>query len=803
MVEDSGSLQRELVKLHRRVADRLRATSYDAVELLTSAAQRSPTRRSPGPWCCTCRSGSPRRSWPSPGPWPCGAEFTVILGLTGVLRADAAVRDAVTAITGDPGPTPPKAPTAQLVRHHSDSDDEVRGVVHGVLDVLQQTPAHRIAVLHAAALPYARLLHEQLAAAGVQANGPGVAAVDERALPRGLLDILALPADLPRAEVFRALSHAPVRDPATGRRIPVGRWERVSRLAGVVGGTDWQRRLRRFADEQLAVIEDPERGGSDGRRRDAEAAFALSAFGTALGRRLTEGGGLASWPALAWWAVELFHDLYGGPADLAHLPSEERYAAAVLENVLPGLGPLGTLEERADRALFVEVLTEELRSARPRVGRFGEGVFVGPISAAVGLSVDVAFVLGLSEDAYPGRTHVEALLPERIRDTVAGLPGSRENLDRQQRDLLAAFMSAERVIASFARGDLRRNTLRLPSRFLLPTLRELGGDRRLAATRWATAESERIDGAPSYAATLGRSPRPATDQEWRVRSIATGGGRDPVTAAAVDLLSARAGTEFTRFDGNLGGGHRPARSAAARAVSPTALESYADCPHAYFVRAAAAGRAARAAGGDHRDQRRWTSAPSCTRRIDEFVPGARPVARPYGEPWTHAQRAALRTIAHDQGRRVRAPRAAPATRCCGQHERSSHPGRPGPMLDDDNRWRVEHGRPGGGQRAGVRHARRRPPVTLPLPSGRTVRMRGSADKVDQARRRRPAGHRHQDRQRSAGSTACENDPVGAGTKLQLPVYAYAARANGWASIRCVAAVLVRPQGPRRRIAVRV
>ena len=531
-----------------------------------------------------------------------GVECTVILGLTGVQRADTAVRESVAAVTGQPLPDGPRPPTAHRILHHSDSDDEVRGIVHEVLDALADTPAHRIAILYARARPYARLLHEQLTAAGVLVNGPGVVAVDERAISRGLLGVLALGPDLPRAEAFRALSEAPTRDPATGRRIPMARWERISRMAGVVGGPDWDRRLRRFADDQRAAAEESDRtrrvrrSDSGSGRCDGAVRVRRRARSTARRRRRAH---------LLARAGELGARTVPRPV---RRPGRSRAAAAG-----------GAVCGRGDRAdLAAPGRPGHPRDpCGPRAARRGPDRGA-PLGAATGRPVrrgslrradlrsdrnvaDTVFVLGLSEDTYPGATHVEALLPDRIRDAVPGLPGSRDRLDAKHRELLAALMSADQVVASFARGDLRRNTLRLPSRWLLPTLRELTGDQRLAATRWSDASSPKVVGGPSYAATLGRSPRPATGQEWRVRAVATGARADPVTAAAVDLLAARAGNEFTRYDGNLtAAAGLPDPGADGVLLSATRLESYAVCPHAYFVQRLLRRAAAGAAGGDHR-----------------------------------------------------------------------------------------------------------------------------------------------------------------------------------------------------------
>ena len=157
-------------------------------------------------------------------------------------------------------------------------------------------------------------------------------------------------------------------------------------------------------------------------------------------------------------------------------------------------------------------------------------MFVGPISAAIGLDLDVVYVLGLSEDVYPGRLHEDPLLPEAARTAAAGeLAMSRDRLDAKHRHLLAAFASAGEVIASFPRGDLRRSARRLPSRFLLPTLRDIAGDKTLAATKWDEPEyGSAVVAAQSFSGQLLTTSQLASEQEWRIRQVAsTGSIADP------------------------------------------------------------------------------------------------------------------------------------------------------------------------------------------------------------------------------------------------------------------------------------
>jgi len=78
-------------------------------------------------------------------------------------------------------------------------------------------------------------------------------------------------------------------------------------------------------------------------------------------------------------------------------------------------------------------------------------VLVAPLGSAIGLDLDVVFVVGARR--------VRALAPGQLAPL-------RDRLDRQHRQLLAALAAAPERIVSFPRGDLRRSTTRLPSRWL-------------------------------------------------------------------------------------------------------------------------------------------------------------------------------------------------------------------------------------------------------------------------------------------------------------------------------------------------
>jgi RecB family exonuclease len=785
-VAAASGLGPDLVRLHRQITDELMPDWYDETDLLRAASARAEENPAVVSELGALVLYLPQELTQAEAGFvealgSAAADLTVIVGLTDVRRADRAVRRSLERIGIDlPTSISKNYPVATEVLNASDADDEVRCVVRDVVAALEHTPAHRIAVLYSAATPYARLLHEHLAAARIEVNGPGTRPVHERALARTLLEVLALvDHDLPRADLFRALANAPTRD-FTGERIQVPQWERLSRVAGVVRGDDWEVRLARYAEserrtaEQEQAAEDPRPAAIRRAQYNASTAQRLHQFATELRRRLHAASLLESWSELAQSVLGLFQDLLG---DYSSLPVEEQYAAVAVEGSLSGLSTLDELGTPASLTVLRDVLDLELQQSLPRVGTFGTGVLVAPLSTSIGLSADIVYVVGLSEDLYPGRVHEDALLPHRVREAAAPeLASFRDRLDEKQRHLLAAFSAGStRVVASFPRGDLRRSSRRLPTRWLLGTLRSLTGDHALAATEWDQASyGEHLLTSASYAGSLTTATMPATEQDWQVRAASAGLSlADGVVDRARVLLRARAGDEFTRFDGNLSGvSGLPDFAVDDRVASPTSLESYATCPHAYFV--------------ERLLQVEPLEAPEdllvisplqvgnlIHNSLDAFVTRLTGSLPGYGEPWSAEQRSLLLAIGADLADRFEAEGLTGHPRLW-QRERLRVLGDLLVLLSDDDRWRALHD-------ASVVASELRfgfegePPVEIPVPSGR-VRLRGSADKVDLGR----DGTIYVTDVKTGGFSryeAIESDPVAAGTKLQLPVYAYAARAR--------------------------
>ena len=318
------------------------------------------------------------------------------------------------------------------------------------------------------------------------------------------------------------------------------------------------------------------------------------------------------------------------------------------------------------------------------------------------------FVLGLAEDLVPGRLGVDALLPDEIRALAGGqLPLARERIERRRRQVQAAFAAGPAVTASYPRGDLRRSTERLPSRWL----------------RSAEAEEK-----PSYATALATTSELANEQEWRIRMALAGELIDPIERHGREMREARDRAELTRFDGDLSG-HRLPDPTGGSVISPTALEAWARCPHAYFLQAPACtpGRVARGTGHHHAD-RAGQLLPRHAGPVLRRAGGARCGAR-RSDPWTAAQRADLRRIAVEEAAdlTVRAPDRPPPAVAPRADRRAVPAGR----LPDRRRAGARGDRPpAGALGAGLRQATaagRRCPCRRADPL-----MRGSADRVDRA-----------------------------------------------------------------------
>jgi ATP-dependent helicase/nuclease subunit B len=708
---------------------------------------------------------------------------TVVAGGTGAEGADAGVRRSLARLGAEQPATdaaPPPGDTRVLTA--SDADDEVRAAVRAVVDAARGgTPLERIAILFGTREPYGRLVHEHLEAAGVPRNGAAVRPLAGSVVGRSLLDLLTLPDhDFRRADVVALLGRSAAGQ-GRARRVPVAEWQRVSRQAGVVAGRDqWSERLERLAaelDRRASDIEvagtDPfDESGAERRReafermqRRAQRVRDLAAIVVGLIDDITDAAAAPQpWSTRVEWLRRMAGRLVGDAGGRGDWPPDEQRASDRVEAALERLASLDGIDDPPSLDVFRRTVELELDADLGRVGRFGEGVLVGPLSFAVGLDLDLVIVLGMAEGTLPAAVHDDSLLPDGERRLARGeLPLRRDRVGREQRRLLAALAAADRHLLCAPRGDLRSSSERVPSRWLA----------RLPA--WSAADGGGPEHVPSFAHAVTHTAFPATEQEYRLRA---GAGDDPVVEAGSRVVRARRSRNFTRFDGNLAGVVVP--SPIDEVVSSTRLESWAECPFAYFV--------------NHLLQVEPVEDPAQLLTISAWDRGSlvheilqsfvddvlvRPVeGRPApDQPWSPTDHARMRQLAE---------------RVCDDYEARGLTGRPvfwrreraqilaladRFLTDDDAHRRRDGTHPVAAElRFGYGDDAAGPgPVVLPLPDGRGLRFRGAADRVDVG----DDGTVHVVDYKTGKSDDFRrlgpDNPDERGTKLQLPVYGLAAR----------------------------
>ncbi len=740
----------------------------------------------------------------------------------------------------------------------SDADEEVRHAVRAVVAAAHSgTPLHRCAIAYGASEPYARLVGDALDGAGIEWVGNTADSAETSVLGGALLAMLdLLNNDYPRRDVMAWLASAPILvDDIDGRRsmAPSSVWERIAREAGLTGGlTQWQERLERHADDlerrSSEAIEQGNESRSSWLSRQATEARQLQSFIEALDEDLSASAEISSWLELSEWCSGLLRrylphtrhrQASGWP------PSELRFATAVTDSI-NRLAYLDEVDNRPSLDAFRRSLQMELEATTGRHGKFGHGVIVGLPSAAVGAEIDLLVVCGLAEGTFPARLQDDPLLPDRERRTVA--PDLALRADRTAEDhraLLALLSAAREVLALYPRGNLRRSTYRAPSRWLLDIVEQQSGSRPSTEGLGKLREDWFCE-VPSFVASLrSADPHPkkpneaedaedseanesatpagvATKQEYDTRELLVWHEHGNLVSESpllqqrqelqrgVELIEARSSNDFTRFDGNLsafdaklGGAQFPHPLDGDHITSPTRLEGWAKCPHAYFVRHILGVRALEDPDDSYRmaPQVKGSLIHDILERWLNEAISSRQVPAP-DEAWSDRQRKRLASIAQEECDRFAASGLV-GRPLYWDHERREILSDLNRMLDFDKRKRSEHSsRPVAAEAAFAMFGSSKPdsldranPIVVELTNHvtdcnesefeepLTVRLRGSIDRIDETRSNTATGVSGRGLvviDYKTGSTRRykkldADQPTPEGGHLQLVLYAAAAR----------------------------
>lgn len=801
----ASSRAADTVRLYRAARASLAASWYDEHDLISAAlghlerstdAPLETAGQAPASLIVYLPQDLTRRSAHLLGALAQHTETTVIAGLTGDSTADRGVyrsleRLGATEEAAGPGPATSSSPSLPLsvpwpvsaegthIVTTSDPEEEVRVAVDVALGAAREgVPLERLAVLYPTREPYARLLHEHLAAAGVPTNGPAVRSLAESTYGRTLLQLLRLPSrSYRRSDVLGLLTSAPLRRPAgtTTSTPSTADWERISREAGVVAGRPhWDQRLTGLAErldrgaeeiEASQTSHEHEQRRADQQRRRASRVRDLQQLVLELIDTIDEAGRAPrGWAEHVRWLRRTDGRLHGGEAGRSDWPEGERNAAGRVDAALDRLAALDDFDEPCSLEAFARTLEAELDADLGRTGRFGEGILVAPLTFGVGLDLDLVVVVGLAEGSLPTQLNEDSLLPDHERRQTRGeLALRRDYAALQQRQLRAALTGAPRHVLTSPRGDLRASSHRSPSRWLAEM-----------TTDDTHALRPNREEQPSFAHRIGRNSFPATEQEYRLRA-GPDNAPDAVLAAGAKLVDGRRSAAFTRYDGNLAGLDLP--SPTEQIVSATRLETWADCPHSYFMR-----HLLRVEPVEDPEDQLQISALVKGSLIHEILERFVRAVLPQGPAtWNDEHRSLLRKVAVD---------------VCDAYEARSVVGRPlfwrrdrarilarlDRFLDEDHHRRHNLA-PGSPYRSvAAELAFGMPgselgPTEVSLPDGRTLHFRGSADRVDRTDRGELLVIDYKTGGSASYKVLSEKNPDDRGRRLQLLVYGLAARAH--------------------------
>ena len=288
---------------------------------------------------------------------------------------------------------------ASRVLRAVDAEEEVRSVIRLIFAAVESgTKLYRIGVLFSSGDDYASLAQEQFTASGIPFNGPPTRPLARCMAARVLLGMLKLPdTQFRRSTVMEWLTSGPIigsrsGDPCrqVGGGTTVGR--AVARRWVVKGAGQWQVRTHAWLSDRASarvghrIRKSPP--GVHGRvatttctaARALDVAFARWAL-SLLDRYLGSESIAASWkqPAEADAYAEL----------RKHLDAIAKESPVRDPESGEALVPLSRLPDGEVLSTFVQAVESSLETSSGRLGRFGDGVFLGPISAARGMHFDL------------------------------------------------------------------------------------------------------------------------------------------------------------------------------------------------------------------------------------------------------------------------------------------------------------------------------------------------------------------------------------------------------------------------------
>ena len=488
-----------------------------------------------------------------------------------------------------------------------DAREEIRWVVRDIARRSEEGMSfNKMAILYRQSEPYSSLIASQLRLSGIPVAGPDPTPISHTPPGRALLNMLdAINSGLSRPEVLKWLSESPVKLDAdqSNSDIPFSDWEFVSRSSGIVKGlSQWIDRLSNWSDRmarQIKAAEELEESSPakiEGMRRIASSAESLQKFIVELGDISTLPD-IQSWADLARWVKELL-ERYS--VDEEEWPGGQAAIHFKLLQIVSEFEVLDDTKLAPALPAFLEILEQLLGMPSGPLGQFGEGVFIAPVPTVLGMSFDVVYLVGLCEGDYPTAPPQDSVLPFEVRESVGdALAQNSRDLYRlkERRDYLLADLSCGDLVLSYPRADSRSQRPTFPSPWFLDSLEALHGDAvssdeipRLANNDWLEVLQSPLHSLQSAAKV---APADIHDRDVAEISAWVASGNNlkdhylahpgSSLARSMQLYSARQSRSITEWDGDISRSTDRDHQLGSKSLSATGLESWCKCPFSYFL----------------------------------------------------------------------------------------------------------------------------------------------------------------------------------------------------------------------------
>ena len=712
--------------------------------------------------------------------WSCA----VVLGVTDDEEADDAVRCMAESFSRPvhqervPRPTPDDESRLSIA---SDAREEIRSIARDIaVDARRGVPFHRMAVLYWQQEPYAALIAEQFALAKVPMSGPQPQKLAATTIGRMVGGVVNLAdGNLSRDDVMRWLTSCPIK---YGRRsFSASRWDAVSRDAGVVKGIDqWRNRLDLYARRMKRAAQAADDEVSDERRRrmarDREEALDLRNFITKLHTDLAAHEDGRSWTNFVDWARHLLDEYL----DTSALPGSEEANLDEIRTKLDELKDLDHLGSSPTLGGFRAVLGKAMSAPAARTSELGEGVFVGPVAASLGMRFDNVYFVGMVEGQVPPRVGGDPLLPEREREQ-AGLPLPHDPAEERYKYLAAAAGQARAL--SFPRSNNASLAGQHPSRWFLEEATRIRGSRVSSKDLTSMTDAPWLNVIASAEDAIEAAARsqPADLHDYDMHRLwlwlRRGNPFEQHHLAAPSSLLDRAvqmerartrSRVLTIWDGDLSSNPPKPKD---KRLSATTLETWVACLYRYFLseelRIEAPERPEEVASITPLERGLLVHA-----ILKRFIREARDggtVPEP-GESWDEGHRGLLDTVAdrefRDAERRGDTGKALLWEMARAEIRRDLHT-----FLDADSEIRKTHDV----SPIEAELSFGMPNSEFPPLEWNDLHFRGIIDRIDVSPDGKTALVLDYKTGGTWGYTNMDDDPVGRGTRLQLPVYALAAQ----------------------------